>query len=491
MRIAIAEFSQETDTFSPILSEVDDFKKSTCLFGSNILDKKIGRDVLDGARVFFENHKEVEILPILMAKAVPNGKLTEEAVEFFRQELITGLIPLLPIDGFLFSVHGATASVHCDDVSGLLLKTVRDIIGDNIPLVAPLDHHAVLTKRIMNTADLVVGFETQPHRPFSTGEKAAELLHYIIKTGRKPIKSWVKIPMIAPQDQFLTSQGSMKKWFDSAREIEKEESVLSVSLFPMQPWVDVEEGGWAAAVYTLEDKKLADTIACQLGNDVWNMRKDFWVSERLSPVKAIEEADAASNGLVILSDTGDAVYGGGTGDSTCIISEMLKQNISSTAFIPIVDAAAVEVCREIGLNNIELSLGGKFDPFSEPVSIQGRVTAISEGLKLQTSMGLTNLGKTVLFESGNLRIVILDSRSYAINMPILYTSLGLKIEDAKIVVLKTGSNFQYFDLWRKKLIRIDSPGTTQSNLADFTWKKLMRPIFPLDELIEWKAAVEW
>jgi microcystin degradation protein MlrC len=490
MRIAIAEFSQETDTFSPILSEIADFKKSTLLFGDEIFDKAIGRDVLDGARVFFQDHNEVKVLPILMAKAVPNGKLTEETVEYFREKLSTGLASLLPVDGVLLSVHGATASVQCDDISGLLLKTVRDIIGDTIPLAAPLDHHAIVTKRIMDSTDIVVGFETQPHRPFDTGEKAAELLYQIIRTGKKPKKAWVKIPMIAPQDQFLTSVGPMRKWFDTAREIEKKDSVMSVSLFPMQPWVDVEEGGWAAAVYTHDDQKIAENFVCQLGNDAWKMREDFWVSERVSPYHAIKEADEVLEGLVILSDTGDAVYGGGTGDSNCIIREMHKQKISSTAFIPIVDAAAVDMCRKNGLNEIKLSLGGKFDPFSETFSISGRVTAISEGLKLQTSMGLTDLGKTVLFESENLRIVILDSRSYAINMPILYTSLGLNIDDAKIVVLKTGSNFQYFDEWRKKLIRVDSPGTTQSNLADFSWKRLTRPVYPLDDISDWEAGEE-
>ena len=63
----------------------------------------------------------------------------------------------------------------------------------------------------------------------------------------------------------------------------------------------------------------------------------------------------------------------------------------------------------------------------------------------------------------------------------------LPIEDAKIVVLKTGSNFQYFEPWRKGLIRVDSPGATQSNLKDFTWRRLPRPIFPLDEMSAWKA----
>jgi microcystin degradation protein MlrC len=89
---------------------------------------------------------------------------------------------------------------------------------------------------------------------------------------------------------------------------------------------------------------------------------------------------------------------------------------------------------------------------------------------------------------GNVKIVLLAEGGYAINQPILYTHLGLRMEDARMVVLKTGSNFQYFEPWRKELIRADTPGTTQSDLTTLEWRKLPRPIYPLDPLPEWKAA---
>ena len=37
------------------------------------------------------------------------------------------------------------------------------------------------------------------------------------------------------------------------------------------------------------------------------------------------------------------------------------------------------------------------------------------------------------------------------------------------------------------LIRVDSPGTTQSDLTAFRWKRLPRPIHPLDTLTDWRA----
>ncbi len=82
----------------------------------------------------------------------------------------------------------------------------------------------------------------------------------------------------------------------------------------------------------------------------------------------------------------------------------------------------------------------------------------------------------------------LGDATCAINHPVLCSHLGLDVTDAKMVVVKTASNFQFFSRWRSGLIRVDSPGTTQSDLTAFTWKRLPRPIYPLDHpLADWRA----
>ena len=340
---------------------------------------------------------------------------------------------------------------------------------------------------MMGMADLVVGHETQPHDPFSTGAKAARHLYDLMRQNASPVKAWVKIPMIAPQDRFLTSEGPMKEWFRLAREMEARPGVVSISLFPMQPWIDVAEGGWTAVVYARDDLKLARELACRLADEAWKLRELFWVSERVPTAQAVREAVAASKGLVLLSDTGDAVYGGGTGDSTILLQEFLAQKVPCLSYLPVFDPAAVEEAFAGGLGQQTLTIGGKYDPFSRPVKVTGRVTALSEGLLTVSQRRTFTIGRTALFEVDNLRIVIMGNRSFAVNLPILYCHLGLEIDQAKMVVLKTGSNFQFFDRWRSALIRVDSPGVTQSNLRAFEWRKLPRPAFPLDEIPNWKA----
>jgi hypothetical protein len=75
---------------------------------------------------------------------------------------------------------------HADDAEGELLARVRDLIGDNMPLVASLDLHANVTRRMLSIADALVAYRTYPHIDMAeTGERAAELLQRRLRLGRR------------------------------------------------------------------------------------------------------------------------------------------------------------------------------------------------------------------------------------------------------------------------------------------------------------------
>ena len=108
-----------------------------------------------------------------------------------------------------------------------------------------------------------VAHRTQPHDPFDTGRRAAKLLFAQVRGEIRPTMAFQRIPMMTHQEQFLTVKGPMKEWFDLAREFEKLPRVIAVSPFPMQPWMDVEEGGWTAVVVTDNDPPLARRLATE------------------------------------------------------------------------------------------------------------------------------------------------------------------------------------------------------------------------------------
>ncbi len=285
----------------------------------------------------------------------------------------------------------------------------------------------------------------------------------------------------------------MKAWFDQARALEQRDEVMDVSPYPMQPWLDVREAGWAVVVHTVDDQVLADELAADMANRAWRARDDFWKSERVAPEEAVRRAYAAEQGLVILSDTGDSVYGGAPGDSTCLLKHILEQagDESAIMLVPMVDQLAIGAAFAAGTGaRLDLELGARIDNvFSQPVFISATVAALSENHIVDMGeRGPVKLGRTAFLRAGGVCVVVMEHGVFGINHPVLYTHLGIDVDQARAVVVKTASNFQFFAPWRRELIRVNSPGMTQSDLTAFEWRHAPRPLYPLDEeLTDWHS----
>ncbi len=437
---------------------------------------------------------DLEPVPLISAWAGASGPLSADTLDFFRERLTTHLQKAGHLDGFFFSLHGAAAADSDPDVEGALLETARSIIGPDVPIVSPLDHHGSITRRMMAHLDGLVGHRTQPHHPDDTGYWAAKLLFAIVRGEVRPTMAWHRIPMIAHQEQFLTAKGPMKAWFDRARAFEREPNVLACSPFPMQPWLDVPEGGWTTVVVTHDDQALAEKISAELAAMAWEMRAQFQVYESVPVEEAVRRAVAERKGLVILSDTGDSVFGGATGDSTVVLRELIRQRVPQLALIQMVDGAAAHQAWAAGVGKkLDLVLGGKLDPaFGEPLAVQAEVLALGEGSIEVDIIGRNSfdMGKRALMGIGHVRVVVSEHVGVGGNHPIVYRSFGIEPAEAKIAVLKTASNFQFYADMTSVVVRADTPGPTMSHLEKFDWKLLPRPIYPFDPLPEWSPS-DW
>ena len=98
------------------------------------------------------------------------------------------------------------------------------------------------------------------------------------------------------------------------------------------------------------------------------------------------------------------------------------------------------------------------------------------------------MGKRALLEIGNVRVVVTENVGVGGNHPSVYESFGIDPTTAKMAVLKTASNFQYYTDITSEIIRVDTVGPTMSHLEQFNWQNLPRPIYPLDDLPSWQAV---
>jgi microcystin degradation protein MlrC len=492
MRIAIAQIWQETNTFCPLLTGLEAFEQNGLFLGDEIMTKMRGVGELGGFIDAAEEIGNIVYIPIVRAWAMSSGRITTNALRFLEEELISGLKRAIPVDGVLLSLHGASAAQGIDDPTGYLLSKIRKIIGSSIPIVISLDHHCNVTQEIVHSVDALVAYSTQPHDPYETSVRAAKLLFDIINKNCAPTIGWQKIPMLAPADRGLTSEFPMKKWFDLAREIEKRPGVISVSTFPTQPWLDVKKQGWTSVVITDHSLPLAEALARELADEAWNLRDEFWKVRRVPVEDAIRQAIAAKEGPIIISDASDSVLSGATGDSTVLLKEMLRQNIPSLALLPIVDPEVVEQALISGEGSeMTIWIGGKLDKlFGEPILVTGKVAKIAQSALVSSfpGWGSAYMGKTVLFECNNIKLLVSESGGAGGTDPEIYRQLGVDPAQAKIIVVKTYYHYQHYRSMMKAAIMVDGRGLSDWDLRKFEWKNVPRPIYPLDEISDWQAT---
>jgi len=489
MRIAIGMLWQETNAFNPLPTTLENFETMGIFYGDQVIEKFADVGELGGFIQAARSEKDVELIPTMRAMAWPSGKCDERTHQFLKNKLLDELRKAGRLDGILLAFHGAMTAEDEYDVEGDLLKSIRDEWNEEIPIVISLDHHANITKRMIESVNALVGYHTEPHVDmFETGFKAAKIMFATVKKEIKPIIGWRKIPMIATGDLRVPG-GPLEEFFRKAEALEKMDEVISVSIFPENPYIDSPELGWSVVVITDNEARLAQKLADQLAKEIWKKRRLFLAKKQLSPSQAVKRALEIEGGPVILSDRADATNSGAPGDSTAILKELLGKKLKGKAMLTIVDPEAVDRAIRAGVGKeVTLEVGGKIDKIhSQPVKVTGRVRKITDGrfvVQGPMTKGLeANMKRTVVLEVNDIYIVLSEAPGPG-HDPSLYRSVGLEPREAKIVVVKSPMGFRAaYEPFAKEILIVDGPGAASPDIQSLfpLYKRIPRPIFPLDK----------
>lgn len=493
MRIALIHISQETNDFNPRLTTLADFRAFGLYEGEEVV-RRVGTIGQIGGH--YEAVKRsglpIETVPVIRGFAVAGGRIDTSAREFFLERIEKGLARVGKIDGLALQLHGACSAEGVDDVEGEQAALCRKILGPGMPIVLGLDHHANVTDLMVRSVDAIVAHRTQPHDPFDTGVLGTSLLVRMIREKLAPVTAWRKIPLVSHQEQFLTRQPPMKTWFDRARAMEKDPRVLQACPFPMQPWLDVDNGGWAVTVTTTGDRGLAESLADELADLCWSLRDAFQVREAVSVDDAVRMGDAEPRGVVVLSDTGDTVFGGSAGDSNVILEAVLRLKPKGSVLIPLIGPQAVARMIAAGEGaRVTVPLGGEIaTKFFKPIEVTGTVRRIGGGVIKATDNHQSefDMGRAVVFEAGSAVVLASELRGMGGNLPDIYRAFGVEPKEHKMAVLKTASNFQYFAPITSRVIRADTRGPGQSDVFTLPWTRTPRPIYPLERFTDRNVA---
>ena len=281
---------------------------------------------------------------------------------------------------------------------------------------------------------------------------------------------------------------------DRAGELEREPGVLAATVLGGFPFAVEPLAGVATIVVTDNGPALAHRYADELASVCWERRADFAV--RPTPVReAIADAMAAPEGSVcVLADIADSGASGTAGDGTVVLRGLLEAGARSAAVAQIMDREAVAACVAAGVGSeVTLRVGGKHDGLhGPPVAVTGVVRLIHEGtFPLAGPMGagtIAGRGRTVVLEiggRGGIELQLTEVRGHPSDLN-YFRAFGIEPTARRILVLKSAAHFRAaFEPIATKVIEVDAPGISSPRLSSFDYRRLRRPIYPLDPDAAW------
>jgi microcystin degradation protein MlrC len=486
MRVAVGGIYHESNTFFSQSMTMERFAENRLDYGADVdLQWRNTASEMGG---FFAGAEKFgfEVVPTIMAWGMPSGTVTADAFETLCREIVTRIRAAGKLDGVLLSLHGAMVSEPYDDADGEILRRVRKAIGDRVPLAVTLDFHANVTKEMVSWPDILLGYDTYPHvDQVERGLEAATLLYRMMAEGWKPHTALARRPLLAHILSQCTERAPMQEVLEAAHALEGRDGIRCVSVFAGFPYTDVSEAGFS--VVTVADSDEAATSAAEeLAETVWTHRERF-ASQIPQPEDAVREAMAQPRGLTVLADVGDNLGAGTPGDGTVLLHELIKQGAEG-ALVLLCDPAAVSECIAAGVgHSLSVAVGAKCDRHhGTPVTINGTVRLLSDGVYRNVGPmrdGVwENQGRTAIVDTGKILVVLTERRMPMWNLQQL-RSLGIEPTSLRIIVVKSAIAYRaaYVPI-ADRIIEVDTPGLAAADVRRFTYRKLRRPVYPLDPL---------
>ncbi|MCE5250691.1 M81 family metallopeptidase [bacterium] len=490
-RVIIGAVLHETNMFNPQLTGIREFGIQGLFTGNDVLTKRRGTATELGGFIDVLGKNGAEIIPTVCAFAMPAGPVTDEAAGTFLESILDTL-DRHQADGVLLALHGAMVTETCDDGEGYILEKIRAKVGNDIPVVHTLDLHATLTPRMAVNANAVTIYRTYPHIDmFDRGCEAASIMLDILDGRMHPVIAISKPPvMIGPPQNVLPTDYPMKLIMDRAREMERTIPGI-IAACPAQGFMqqDVPHAGIGVAVTADNDRELAQKCADELGEMMFAHRREYLV-DLPDAAETIRIARASELYPVAIADSGDNIGGGGPGDGTALLREIIRQGVDS-AFVQLYDPESAQKAAHAGVGAmVTLDAGGKSDSlYGPPVTITGKVRTITDGRYLNRAWGgywagvESNMGLSARIDSGGITVVV-TSHSITPDNSMHAKAIGVYPEDYRMIVCKGGLAFReaYKPPLIRRYIQSDTPGYTSSNLKNFTYTKIKRPMFPIDDM---------
>jgi len=491
-RVLLAGIFHETHSFLEDRTTLEQFE---VLRGPELLSVRGDASPLAGA-VDFGESAGWEFLPAIDLRAAPSGTVENRVVEEFWQEFRRVAQREAPrgIDGIFLVLHGAMVSESFDDVEGELLGRIRRLAGlESLPLAGVLDLHANTTRRMADAAHGLIAYRENPHADARTAAvDGARLLDRLMSTGERPVTVWDHPPLVWAPPGTGTAQDPMKTLEAMARDIERSHpEILAVNVFGGFSFADTPDTGVSFTAVTLGDPDAARAELARLSRAAMDRRHEGNVIP--PPLEEVlPRLTIPAKGPVLLVEPSDNVGGGAPGDATALVRALIERKIAGSVAMICDGDAVQEAARRKPGDRFRLSIGGKkWKHGPGPLDLEVELISTSDGrFELEdpeshlASMGgrRVDMGPCAVVRHEGTRILLMTRNTPPWDLGQL-RSQGIEPTECSVIAVKAAvAHRRAYDPISKGSTTVETPGPCSSNLTAFPYRKLRRPIFPLDPI---------
>ncbi len=489
MKAAVGGFFHESNSFCSLSTTLKGFKEHTYLDTENV-DEFVNafadaREITGFVKALISH--DATIVPLPVAMALPSGPVTYDTYAHIKKRMLEEL-QATPVDAVFLNLHGAAVVENIDDTEGDLLKSIRSIIGMDIPIFTVLDLHANVSQDMVDMSTVILGYNTEPHIDILERETECVDIFYRMKEEHLTLQTViVQPPLLLPAICTDTTEGAMAPIMRAAFEAETNPEVINVSPFAGFYGSDKYCAGPSVICTTINNRQLAFDIASKISHLIWQLKDTFFV--KLTPIpEIIRNLKEHPDKKFAIIDECDDPLGGGPADGTYILDCLSKNGINNIGVSTIRDSDLVQQAFSVGEGQyIDGMLGSHTDHLhGSPISIHAKVIKLFREKIPMSDLypHITyDVGKIAVIDTGYAEVVITDQK-VPTEMIDIFKYLGIDSKKYSILILK-GFGHSYKDVFKNAVdeyitaesIGVNNPDITK--IGDF--KKLRHPIYPFDK----------
>ena len=485
MRVLVSEFHQETNSFNPYPSDL-----AFWLNGQRVLEPEVVRESVQGQSCALlgiidaleQSEHKPEIFYGYSMFCRSGGTARQEVLDHYTERLLESVTAAMPLDGVIFSFHGALQTDEHDDAEAEVVRRLRAVVGEDCVVAASTDLHGYISRELIDVIDIVAGYQTYPHTDFyETGWRAATLGLQAIAGPRKPAMAWVPVPMMVSASAYTDREGSFGELIADAHRRVTDGGLLDFSIYQMQPWLDVAQPH-STVLAIADDPEVADTHAAELARELYSRRHDF-EPDLFSIDEVIDLAEADGPKPVVLVDSADSGNGGAAGDSMAVAERILARGSRAKAATVVNDSPAAARAHELGVGAVAtFRIGGSLDPRAVSVEVEARVRSLHDGEFVQegpAGRGLVQrIGRTAVLRAGTLDILVCEWTA-GNGDPQLYRAFGIEQTLYDLVVVKANTSFRAgYSSFAGQICETNTPGAAAPVIRELPFERHPKEIYP-------------